>query len=262
MKTMQDKWILPVLICSVFLMSSCEELWDRCVEGNGERRIENRALQAFDRIEVNGEFEVQIDTGLASAAVIEADENLVDLVVTHISGRKLIIETKDGICIKPSRTIEITVSTPFLNEISLNGSGLAYCYALNTEELLLNLRGSGQIDCDQIETTVANIEVEGSGIVNANLVAENLTSRIEGSGEIKLQGACNSADYKIVGSGKIKASRMESEVCVAYISGSGIIDSRVNEALDATIIGSGTIYYTGNPELETYISGSGEVIER
>jgi len=262
MKKLRNIILQLLLISSCLINVSCEDIWNRCVDGNGDRGVENRALDEFERIEINGDFEVQIDTGQVSSASVETDENLIDLIVTHVSGNKLIIETRDGVCIRPTHPVEITVSTRTLREITLNGSGLAYCYGLNTENLSLNLSGSGHIECDNVETTVANLELEGSGLINCNLITENLATQIEGSGEIKLHGECINADHKIIGSGNIKAGEVSAEVCVIYISGSGTVDAHVNDALDVTIIGSGTVYYTGTPTIESYISGSGEIIER
>jgi hypothetical protein len=241
---------------------SCEDIWNRCVDGSGDRGTDNRDLAGFERIEINGDFDVQIDTGVESFAVIETDENLLDLIVTHVSGNKLIIETRDGVCIRPVHQVEISVSAPVISEITLNGSGLVYCYGLNTENLGINLSGSGEIECDNILATAADIELEGSGIIDCDLVSEDLKTQLEGSGEIKLRGESVSGDHKIIGSGKINASQLNSDVAVVYISGSGTVEVDVNNALDVTIIGSGKVYYTGNPAIDEYISGSGEVIER
>ena len=262
MKTLKNKYLIPVFVLTGLLLTSCEDLWNRCVDGNGNRAADNRALQSFSRVQVNGDFEVQIDTGRISSAIVEADENLVDLIVTHVSGNKLIIETRNGACLRPSHPIEITINTQALDEITLNGSGFVYCYGLETEELSINLSGSGQIECYEAEASVVNVDLEGSGLINSSLVSENLTTQLEGSGEIRLSGESVNADHKIIGSGQINAGQVITDVSIVYISGSGIVETRVNSALDVTIIGSGIVYYTGNPVLESYISGSGKVVER
>jgi hypothetical protein len=262
METLKNKCLIPVLVLTGLLSASCEDLWNRCVDGNGNRTADNRTLQSFSRVQVNGDFEVQIDTGSISSAIVEADENLLDYIVTHVSGNMLIIETRNGTCLRPSHPIEITINTQALDEITLNGSGFVYCYGLETEELSINLAGSGQIECYEAKASVVNVELEGSGLINSSLVTENLTTQLEGSGEIKLSGASVNADHKIIGSGHINAGQVITDVCVVYISGSGVVDTHVNNALDVTIIGSGIVYYTGNPILESYISGSGKVIAR
>lgn len=262
MKTMKNIFYIPALLVTGLMFSSCEDLWNRCVDGDGDRTTDTRVVEAFSRIQVNGDFEVQIDTGNTSSVRIESDENLMDLIVTHVSGNKLIIETRNGTCIRPSHPIEITVTTSSPDEITLNGSGYVYCYGLETDELSMKLAGSGQIECYDIVASVVNVELEGSGLINSSFVAENLTTQLEGSGEIRLSGESVNADHKIIGSGNIRAKEVISDVCVVYISGSGTVDSHVNNALDVTIIGSGNVYYTGNPTIKSYISGSGKVIER
>jgi len=252
---------LSAILLAGLTLQSCEEVWYHCVEGNGNRVTETRDLGTFSQIQVNGDFEVQVDTGAVSTAKIEADENLMGLIVTHISGDKLIIEARDGGCLQPSHPIEITVTTPAVSNIDLNGSGYVYCYGLETDELEVRLAGSGQIDCYELIASAVTYELEGSGLINSNLTVETLVSQVEGSGEIRLSGTAVSEDLKIIGSGRIKADQVNTDACVVYISGSGIADTWVNNALDVTIIGSGIVYYEGNPTVESYISGSGKVIK-
>jgi hypothetical protein len=262
MKTLKKLIIIPALVAVFALLISCEDIWNRCVEGNGDRGIENRSLVPFNRVEVNGDFEVEIVEGGISSAEIRSDENLIDLIVTHVSGNTLIVEMRDGACIDPTRPIEITITTPTLEEITLNGSGNVYIYELDAEELSLKLTGSGSITCDEVVATTVYLELEGSGVISCDQISENLTTQIEGSGEIMVSGETISADHKIIGSGKIKAGQVISDQCVVYISGSGTVDTHVIQTLDITIIGSGIVYFSGDPIVHTYISGSGQVIER
>jgi len=125
-------------------------MWNHCTEGNGHQSVETRTLPEFTRIEINGDFKVQVDTGSPSFVLVEADENLQDLIVTHVSGDKLVIESRNGDCLNPSHPIEISITTPSVNSIELNGSGYVYFYGLNAEDLVLRLSGSGQIECPQV----------------------------------------------------------------------------------------------------------------
>lgn len=232
------------------------------MDGNGDRGMEIKELDDFERVEINGDFDVEISIGSESSAIIETDENLLDLIVTHISGNKLIIETRNGVCIRPTHRVQISVTTTSLNEISLYGSGFVFCYGATSENFSIYLAGSGEIECDNIEAAVTDLELDGSGLIECDVETDDLSARIEGSGDIKLRGNCVSADHKITGSGNIKAGQVNSDVCTVNISGSGITEVDVNDALDVTIIGSGKVYYTGNPVIQQHISGSGKVIER
>jgi len=243
-------------------LTSCEDMWNHCVDGNGQRTSETRELPAFERIQVNGDFDVEVDTGRVSSVLVEADENLLGHIVTHVSGDKLIIESKNGSCLRPVHPIEITVNSPVVRGMDMNGSGNLSCFGLQTDELLVRLAGSGQVECYQLQASSVNYELEGSGSINSSVTAENLAALLEGSGEIRLNGTAVSSDLRIIGSGRIKAGQLNTDACVAYISGSGTLDTDVNHALDVTIIGSGIVYYSGNPVVESYISGSGKVIKQ
>ncbi|MBN1143607.1 MAG: DUF2807 domain-containing protein [Bacteroidales bacterium] len=262
MKTFGMIQKLTALLLTGLLFTACDDIWDRNIDGNGDREIESRSLETFSNVEINGDFEVQIDLGESSKAVIETDENLMQYIITHVSGNKLIIETRDDVNLRPSHPIELTITTPALDQIELNGSGYVYCYEIETEELSVYLAGSGQIEFYNTIASSAEIELDGSGFISGELFVENLTTKIEGSGEIRAEGTSVSTNHKIIGSGRINADDVIAGVSTVYISGSGIIDTYASEALDVTIIGSGIVYYKGNADLDSYISGSGKVIKR
>lgn len=262
MTTFRNILLLCGILLTCLFISSCEDIWNRCIDGNGTLAYATRELQPFEKIQVNGDFEVQIDTGSESSVVIKADENLLDLVVTHVSGDQLIIEPRNNDCLRPSHRILITVTTPVLSDIHLDGSGYIHCQGLETDELAINLQGSGEIMFYSAKATSAVVYLQGSGLISCGAFTENLTAQLEGSGEITMNGASVNADLKIIGSGRINADQMTTDVCYAYISGSGRIDTQVNNALDITIIGSGMVVYRGNPTVESYISGSGKVIHQ
>jgi hypothetical protein len=251
-----------LLALFLFMLTGCEDMWNHCVDGNGDRTNETRELDAFGLIQVNGDFEVQVDTGPVSSAFVEADENLLDYIVTHVSGDKLIIEPRNGSCLRPTHPIEIKVTTPVVHSMELNGSGYLYCFGLQTDELLVRLSGSGRVECYQIQASSVDYDLEGSGSINSHVTTENLVALVEGSGEIRLNGSSVNSDLRLIGSGRIRAGDLNTGACVAYISGSGTIETDVDHALDVTIIGSGNVYYSGDPVVESYISGSGKVIKQ
>ena len=134
----------------------------------------------------------------------------------------------------------ITVTTPEINKIELDGSGLITAEAVDTQELDLNLSGSGHIDL-----TISVDELYGT---------------ISGSGHMNLSGFATNGKLNISGSGKLDARDVIQDSCIARISGSGKMYVYVNGFLDATISGSGDVYYDGDPSITTRISGSGRVI--
>jgi hypothetical protein len=262
MKTRIYTTLFSGLLFAALGLTSCEDIWNHCVDGNGHRSNVTRTMGSFNEVVVNGEFEVQIDTGRASSVFIDGDENLLDLVVTHVSGNQLFIETEDHTCLQPTHPIVVTVTTSELRGIHLNGSGKVNCSGLQTDELSLYLDGSGEVTCHETKAFAVFMVIQGSGYIQCSMATENLTANLEGSGEIGLNGVAINAEYNISGSGRIQGGEMITDTCSCNISGSGRIDTRVNNLLNVTITGSGMVYYFGNPVVESYISGSGKVIHQ
>jgi len=253
---------IPAIFLSCALMISCEDMWHHCIDGNGHPSTETRTLPAFTRIEVNGDFNVQVDTGSTAIVHITADENLLERIITDVTGDKLVIESRNGDCLNSTHPIEISVVTPPVNSIDLNGSGSIFNNGLDAEELALRISGSGKIQCTQINANSVTLDLEGSGNIECVADVKNLSSKIEGSGEIRIKGSSLYSELKVIGSGRQRAGELNTDVCTAYISGSGIIDTYVNNSLDVTIIGSGIVNYFGNPVITSYISGSGKIVKQ
>lgn len=255
-----------ILVTSAFiivLITSCEDCcWFGCVEGNGVIISEQRILGSFNRVESNGDFDVYVYQGDEYSVEIETDKNLMDYIVTSVSRNTLIIETKHSKCLQSSKPIVITVITPYLTGLELNGSGEIWCDTMEADVFKIEMDGSGSIDCEYLEASTLNAEVDGSGIIKADGVFNETHLGVEGSGEILLTGECNKADYNISGSGHVIAKDMTTVSCYVNISGSGTVSAYVAESLNVKISGSGTVYYYGDPDVTTHISGSGQVIKK
>jgi hypothetical protein len=255
--------ICIALVASAILLSSCEGIWPDCVEGNGVIFTENRDVSAFTGVESNGDFEVNIFPGEESGVTVEADENLMDLIITRVSGDELIIETRHGNCIRSSDEVRVTVTVPGLNRIDLNGSGTIWCDSLSTSYFNAELDGSGTIRCVSMMVSTLDVEISGSGKMETDGTFTVVNTVIDGSGEAILSGETPTADLHINGSGRITADNLLTDTCYANITSSGTIYIRVIDLLEVDISGSGIVYYYGdNPVINTNITGSGQVIKK
>ena len=240
------KLVLPSLTVLLLLitMNSCEYGPWGCLRGNGILIEETRELNTFSGLISEGDFDITIIVDTVYKAVIEADENLMDYISTYIRGDNLVIDNSSRKCLRTNdgNPIFIELHVPFVDYISLTGSGVVYC-----QDLLY---------VDYIRT-----ELIGSGIIDLRYVdAISIDAILTGSGEIELWGICNEGDLDISGSGVIKAFHLEQDICDATISGSGDMYVFVYDILDANISGSGNIFYRGNPRISTRITGTGSII--
>jgi len=240
------KIVLPGLTAFLLLltMNSCENGPWGCLRGNGVMIEETRDLNTFSGLISEGDFDISIVVDSVYEVVIEADENLVSYISTYIRSGDLIINTSSRKCLRTAdgNPIHIEVHVPYVDYISLTGSGVIYCQdLLYVDYIRMELIGSGVIDLREVD-------------------AISLDAILTGSGEIELWGICEEGDLNIPGSGVIKAFHLEQDICDANISGSGDMYVFAYDILDATISGSGNIFYRGNPRLSTRITGSGSII--
>jgi hypothetical protein len=252
--------ICIALVVSAFLLSSCDP---DCLDGNGRVTTQTRTVSAFTGVVSNGDFEVNIYPGEEYGVTVNADENLMNLIITRVSGGELIIETRHGNCIRSSENVRITVTLPDLNHIDLNGSGTIWCDTLFAQELGIDLDGSGTIRCISLRVPTLDVDLSGSGKIEADGTFTTVRTRIDGSGEVILSGETQTADLYISGSGMISAGDLYTGTCHADISGSGTIYTWVKDLLEVEISGSGIVYYYGDaPVVHTHITGSGQVIKK
>lgn len=232
---------IVILVTSFTSLSGCYKIGN-CIKGNGQVVLEERALKSFNRIVVNGSYEVNVLPGQTHRVVVDAESNLLDFINTRVRGQSLVIESAHNRCLKNSVPIMVNVYTPLVDEIELNGSGLIIAHGLFLEELYVSVNGSGTVDLD----------------VDVDFLSANLN----GSGKIDITGIATTTELNITGSGSMYAYQLTQSNCNASISGSGSMYVHVNRKLDAVISGSGTIYYRGNPEVSSSISGSGKLIKQ
>lgn len=231
--------ILAILTPMVFLGSCDVPPWG-CVVGNNRIAFENRVVGSFSNIASYGSFVVNVKVGDDYSLSVETDENLLPYIRTSIEGNTLILETRNGKCIRSNEPIIIDVVTRDIDKLKLAGSGTINANNFSNDELEIELTGSGVIECRRI-------------------TIDYLLASLPGSGNIELSGSAGTSDFTISGSGLIRAVDLRTDRCYATISGSGNIYTYVDELLDVTISGSGNVYYDGTPVIKERITGSGRV---
>lgn len=256
MKTKFKLLLIPAIFA--FLFNSC--IYDVWVEGNGDVIEETRTIPDFTQISSSGSYEVYYEYAEEPEVTVSCESNLMVYIETVVYNNELKIRTPYNIAIRPHKTIEVHVKGPYVDEISLSGSGLIHTELVETERLKLSTSGSGRIETtfvgDELETSLS-----GSGEIYVNAVCNYAEARISGSGRVDVEGEADRALYKISGSGKYYGYDFVVNHLEIDISGSGDMYVNAVETMDISISGSGNIYYIGDPEIDTHISGSGHIYD-
>jgi hypothetical protein len=234
MKTLKNHSTLLFTIVIVF--ASCSVLGER---GNGNVVKQERKVSAFNAIEVSGAFDVYLSQGSTQSVIVEADENLMSLIRTEVSGSTLKIENKEPIHDAKSLKVYITVTD--LRRIEVSGA-----VDLQTQ--------------NKLTLTELTIEISGATDATLDIAVQKLEISSSGGSKLKFTGMANKVDMDVSGAVDIHAFDLQAEIVSLSISGAGDAEINVTKELYADISGAGTVRYKGDPaKVDSNVSGAGSI---
>jgi hypothetical protein len=226
-----NKYILMAFALSLFSAGSCAQ-WGNRIKGNGNETTEQREVGSYDRISVSHIFKVELIPGDEGSLRLEGEENLLDYVITDVSGGRLKITVEKGIQLEPSRRSDgIRIRVPVRDLDGLSVSGAA------------DLTGSG-------EFVFPSFSVESSGASEVKLALQSDAVRVQTSGasDIVLKGRTETLEVQSSGASHLKAYDLESREAEVSVSGASEARISVSGELKARASGAAHIRYRGNPE--------------
>ena len=239
MKTLQ----LPVIFMFIaFMTAGCMIVINgKSEQGSGNIITGEREVSEFNKVHLKGFGNVFLTLGEKQTLRIKTDNNLLPLIETDVSSKKLTISHGKHY-LRPT-VFEVYITINNLEEVAISGSG--------------NVRGKDRFMADTFYT-----EISGSGDMDLEVETGRLEAKISGSGSIRLAGNAEDYTVSISGSGEVNAFAVQAKNVSVKISGSGECMAHAAESLVVKISGSGDVYYKGRPRINTKISGSGSLISR
>ena len=225
--------ILALLTCLIsILLAATVSCNISLVRGSGNVISEDRSVSGFSKLFISGSGEIFIEQVDEESMTIKAEDNIIHLITTEVSGGTLNISHGPGTIVTNTKSIEIHLRVKDLDSISTSGSANINCSGLSTSNLIIKTTGSGNV-------------------VMSNLENDSIDISSSGSGNFTLAGNTDSLKISTNGSGGCDAGNLKSKDCIIDINGSGNITVNVSDTLDASIDGSGNISYIGNPTVES-----------
>ena len=192
------------------------------VEGSGHVIQQGRAVGNFNAVETRGSEDVEVRFGPKASVVIAADDNILPLLTTRVSGGTLKIESRGSFRMRGPIRVWITV--PNLDSFTTSGSGDVVLHDVNNGRLTLTMNGSGNMTANG-RTGGLDLALNGSGRAQlANLSATDVTARISGSGSARVN-ARRQLDAQVFGSGTVYYVGKPADVRSAHFGSGRVVAS-------------------------------------
>lgn len=232
--------LLTTLLLLVITLSSCTFNY-RSVSGSGNVIQQNRNISGFSGIKAAGPVDVEVKQAGDYKITIEADDNIMDLVIVRREGNSLLVKLEDNVHIKTASAIKVYVEMPHLKSVDVAGSG--------------NVKSVGLIE----NNDEVDVDIAGSGDVDLQVRTPKVSASVAGAGKTHIGGETKTIKIDIAGSGDVDAAQLKSEEAKVNIGGSGNIKVFASLKLDISIAGSGDVVYFGSPEISKSVVGSGNI---
>lgn len=206
-----------------------------------ERRY---SLTDFDRVQVEGPYQVTLRTGLSSGGRAQGSAAALDRVSIDVQGRTLRVRT---------------------NRSAWGGNPEQASGPVRIELTTLDLRsaavvGAGSLDIDRAKGLRVDLSLSGSGRLNVLAVdADNFSVGLLGAGRITLGGKAKQVKATIQGSGELAASGFNADDLQLFAETSGSIAIGAQRTAKVVTSGAGNVEVSGKATCTVQARGAGQV---
>ncbi len=210
-------------------------------KGNGIVTEESRTItDEFSKISASEGLEVYVTQAKDFDIMVEADENIIDLIGTDIKDGNLRIHTIKNI---GRATKKIYVSLPEITALRSSS-------------------GSHLITQQTINCTDIDIDASSGSLLKAELLGENVEIDASSGANLTVSGNATNAAIDVSSGGNINAKNLETKICHADASSGGNLMITVSESLIANASSGGNISYSGEATLQGKKNISGSITYR
>jgi hypothetical protein len=233
-----------LLIIVALSVNSCIlDGWNNGISGNGHVEEESRDVSGFSGVHASTGIDVFISEGNSYDVKVEADENLLEVILTELNGNMLVIKT-DRVNIRSAKSKKVYVTMPKLKELKISSAG--------------DCKGMTPFNCDDLR-----ISVSSAGDLKLDVEANRIDINISSSGDATLTGRTGVLDAILSSAGDLQAFDLIAETVSVDVSSAG--DARVyaSEEISMNASSAGNIYYKGEADVvHSRSSSAGDIVKK
>jgi hypothetical protein len=232
------------------------------IEGSGNIVTESRDVANFENVEVCCGMEIYLIQGSTESLEIEADDNLIDEIVTSVQGNRLEIKYRqtNNVSYQPSKPVKLQLTIKNLRGVSLSGGGYLETDSLNGESFNLSLSGGSDANIGALTTSDIDVNISGGGKLMASFFeGDQIVMGFSGGSDAQIETlAATSVKISNSGGGTFDADTCEVDQLHLNLSGSSDahISTLTANELSLEASGGGIVRITGTVvEQDVSLSG-------
>ena len=205
--------------------------WDndnkKRIDGSGNVITKDIPVKSFNDLTAYGVFSLQLSQGDKEAVKIEAEDNLIDLIIVENEGSTLKISMKKDVSINSKKKMTVYVTFK------------------NLKSMYLSMVGGTSSD-EQLKFSELKFKNQSVGSVNLDMALQTLNLENESVGTLKLKGSADNAVIKSNSVGSVMAG--DFVVQKMEIDNNGVGSATVNAQKEISISDSflGRVNNKGN----------------
>jgi hypothetical protein len=205
----------------------------------------NFSVNGFDRIRIDGPYQVTLRTNIAPYARASGTPVSLDGVSIKVEGRTLTVRSGSGgwggYAGEGRGPVTIEVGTHDLSAAYINGAGA--------------------LTVDRIKGLGFEMSIQGSGMASIGEVeVDQMKVGVSGAGTIRMAGRVGKLSTTIRGTSTFEADRLEVKDAVIGAEGPSTVRAQVTNSAKVDATGLASVTLTGDPACTVNARGSASVV--
>jgi hypothetical protein len=232
--------LIVTFLVLLFTTTSCNLDYISGIKGNNNVVSEDRTISSdFEAIKVQQGITLHLTQGNSTEISVEADENIIDLLITEVKNNELKIYFEKNVYRAKARNVFLTAETIK----AIRTSSGAQVKSENT-----------------IQSNSLNLDASSGSSIRITANTEEIHSESSSGADIKINGKTNDFSASSSSGSSIDADDLECVNAVANASSGANIDLNVSGKLTAKASSGGDIDFEGTPsEIDKSTSSGGSV---
>ncbi|MEG1611943.1 MAG: DUF2807 domain-containing protein [Alistipes sp.] len=231
------------------------------LKGSGNLVTRDISLATFDCVEASRGVKVVLIAGSASQqASLEADDNVIDLVVARVEQGKLKVSLDSKL--QSFSNIHVTLVVPTEGKISQigtsSGAQVESAVTLTGDVLKLDASSGSMIEVTA-HVTQCEVDASSGAEIVAQMSATTCDVDASSGAEIQLSGSAHDGTMEGSSGAEINAKQLTMSNCTATASSGAEVAVQCSAQLDASASSAASICYNGDCKVTARKSSGGEI---